>query len=202
MRDAFYEESAISAKSAVEAKKYGILHVLSVICCVLAAFHAFFSVIFVPNIINDCKTQGYGVGTTVFQIIWWFMPFIVLVALFFFFWWWKKRYNVSFDYTFVEDELRISKVFNGKRRKFIITLKADQMLKIGLCENESFERTVSGIQKKVKYMTPNREPAEEKSMVYVLYSSSIEKSVYILECRKQLLEYLILAAGRNKWEAR
>lgn len=202
MRDAFYEESAISQRGASEAKKYTVLHVISIICCVLAALHAFFSLTFVPKIINDCKTQGVGAGAMAFQLIWWFLPLIMLVGMFFFFWKWKKRYNVSYDYTFVEDELRISKVFNGKRRKFIITLKADQILKIGLCENDSFERTVSGNQKKVRYMTPNREPSEDKSMVYVLYSSFIEKSVYVIECRKQLLEYLVLAAGRNKWEAR
>lgn len=202
MKDAFYEESATSLRSKAEGKKYAVLHVTSMICCVLAAIHAFFSITYVPSIFNECQEKGLSVGATAFQLVQWFMPLVLLVGLFFLFWWWKKRYNLSYDYTFVEDELRVSKVFNGKRRKFVVTLKADQMLKIGKCENESFERTLSGNEKKIKYLTPNREPAEEKSMIYILYSSSIEKSVYVIECRKQLLENIVLAAGRNKWEAK
>ena len=42
--------------------------------------------------------------------------------------------------------------------------------------------------------------AEGKIFIYLLYSSSIEKRVYVLECRKELLEYLVFAAGRNKFE--
>ena len=114
----------------------------------------------------------------------------------------RRRYNVSFDYTFVEDELRISKVFNGKKRKYLRTLKADQMLKIGSCAKESFVRTQAGMSKKqILRMTPNEEPAEGKEFFYILYSSSIEKVLVIIEARREILEYLVRAAGRSKYEA-
>ena len=60
---------------------------------------------------------------------------------------------------------------------------------------------MAGLQgKKAVPLTPNNEPAEGKIFIYLLYSSSIEKRVYVLECRKELLEYLVFAAGRNKFE--
>ena len=195
----FYEESAGSARQKKEAKMFQVFHIAGIIFFVFAAFGVFLSFLFVPSMIDQAQKEDIN---PTLSILIWCLWIVSIGAIGVVFWILKKRFNISYDYVFVEDELRISKVFNGKRRKFIITLKADQILKIGLCENDSFERTVSGNQKKVRYMTPNREPSEDKSMVYVLYSSSIEKSVYVIECRKQLLEYLVLAAGRNKWEAR
>ena len=49
-------------------------------------------------------------------------------------------------------------------------------------------------------LTPNREPVEGKIFIYIHYSSSIEKKLYVLECRKELLEYVVFAAGRNKFD--
>ena len=198
MREAFYEESAISRKGASEAKKYMILHVISIVFLVAAAIHIFFSFSAVIGYIS--KLKGLQLA---FALVQWFGLLAVLVALFFLFWKMKKRYNLSYDYTFVEDELRISKVFNGKKRKFLITLKADQILKIGLCENDSFERTIAGLSKKaIVYCTPNEEPAEEKMFIYIIYTSTLGKTAYILECREMLLNYVVRAAGRNKFETR
>ena len=76
-------------------------------------------------------------------------------------------------------------------------------VKIGYVESASFDRTIAGMQgKKPVLLTPNREPAEGKMFIYLLYSSSVEKKVYVLECRKELLEYLVFAAGRNKFESK
>ena len=75
------------------------------------------------------------------------------------------------------------------------------MLKIGYVERDSFRRTLEGVRdKKAVYLTPNREPAEGKMFIYILYSSSIEKTLYVMECRQQMLEYIVLAAGRSKFE--
>ena len=110
---------------------------------------------------------------------------------------------MSYDYTFVEDELRVTKVFNGKSRKHIRTFKAEQILKIGYVDSASFERTIAGLQgKKAIPLTPNQEPAEGKIFIYILYSTSVEKKVYVLECRKELLEYLVFATGRSKFESK
>lgn len=198
MRDAFYEESASSQRAETETKKYMVFHVIEIICIVMAAIHAFFSISFVPAIIAESEETI----TLVFGLIQWFSPFLLLVGLALLMWYWKKRYNVSYDYIFVEDELRISKVLNGKKRKFITKITAESVLKLGLCANDSFERTISGQERSVKYMTPNREPSEGKMFIYIVTSGSVGKTIYVLECREQLLGFLVQAAGRNKLELR
>ena len=100
----------------------------------------------------------------------------------------------------MQDELRITKVFSGKKRKHIVTLAADHILQIGYCEGASFERTYAGLKgDKPQIMTPNSEPAEGKDFIHILYSSQAGKTLYIIECRKAMLEHLVLAAGRNKF---
>ncbi len=199
-RDAFYEESAISTRAEKEAKIYTVFHVVSIIFFVLAAIHLSFSF----NAIG-LWTSGdeplTGLALAVNCIIWFGLAAsLVGIGLSFFFL--KRRFNVSYDYTFVEDELRITKVFNGKRRKHLITLEADRILSIGWVENDSYDRATGGLTKKqIKILTSNREPAEGKTFLYIVYSSPVTgKSVYVLEAREMLLEYLVPAAGRTKLE--
>ena len=49
-------------------------------------------------------------------------------------------------------------------------------------------------------MTPNSEPAEGKEFFYILSSTSMEKVLIIIEARREILEYLVRAAGRSKYE--
>lgn len=197
-RSAFYEESAISTRERQERRMYQVFHIASIIVLVIAALLVLFSLTSVPAILSDEELDGTGKAIS---IIFWFLPILSLVGFFFLFRYVKRRNNVSFDYTFVEDELRVTKVFNGKSRKHIRTFKADQILKIGYVDSASFDRTIAGLQgKKAIPLTPNREPAEWKEFIYLLYSTSSEKKVYVIECRQELLEYLVFAAGRSKFE--
>ena len=197
-RSAFYEESAISTRERQERRMYQVFHIASIIVLVIAALLVLFSLTSVPAILSDEELDGTGKAIS---IIFWFLPILSLVGFFFLFRYVKRRNNVSFDYTFVEDELRVTKVFNGKSRKHIRTFKADQILKIGYVDSASFDRTISGLQgKKAIPLTPNREPAEGKEFIYLLCYTSSEKKVYVIECRQELLEYLVFAAGRSKFE--
>lgn len=195
-RNAFYEESASAVNGKKEAKYFMLFHVLGIVFFAIAALGIILSFFWVPSMVE--KTKGAQLAFTLF--LW--IGFIAVFALAgFMFWWVKRRFNVSYDYTFVEDELRITKVFNGRKRKYFTTVQADRILKIGYFENQSYQSTLAGMAgKKTKFLTPNREPAEEKHFIYILVSSSIEKSLYVIECRKDLLEYLVRAAGVNKFE--
>lgn len=196
-RSALYEESAIAADEQGERRKYKVFHIASMIFLVLAAIMIFFSVWFIPSMI----VQDASTAVKIFNVVIWCIPLLCFIGSFFLFRAIKRRFNVSFDYTFVQDELRITKVFNGKSRKYLTTLKAEQMLKIGYVESDSFTRMEQGLRgKKPVILTPNREPVEGKIFIYIHYSSSIEKKLYVLECRKELLEYVVFAAGRNKFD--
>ncbi len=196
-RSAFYEESAISTREKAERRSYLVFHIASIVMLIIAALLVLFSLTSVPSILGDEELTGVQ---KVVSIVVWCLPILSLVGFFFLFRYIKRKFNVSFDYTFVEDELRVTKVFNNKSRKHLHTFKADQILQIGYVDSASFERTIAGIQgKKAIPLTPNREPAEGKMFIYLLYTSSVGKKVYVLECRQELLEYLVFAAGRNKF---
>ena len=195
MKEAFYEESAVCIKSKREGMIYKIFHIASIVMFVLAGIWLSFSFTF---ILDNLSAGASGMALVIVLIEWFLFPLCSIaagIALLFL----KRHFNVSYDYTFVEDELRVTKVYNGKRRKYLTTLKAEQMLKIGWCDKDSFERTKQGAGKP-KLLTSNKEPMEEKEFIYILYSSSIAKTLYVLECRQLLLEYIVRAAGRNKLE--
>ncbi len=198
-RSALYEESAISTDERGERRKYQIFHIASIVFLVLGAIMAFFSLTFIPSMIG----QDASTAVKVFNVVIWCIPMVFFFLFFFIFWKFKRRFNVSYDYTFVQDELRVTRVFNGKTRKHLLTMKADQMLMIGYADTDSYERLLAGQRnKKPTYLTPNREPAEGKIFIYIHYSTSIGKTLYVLECRKEMLEYVVFAAGRNKFTSK
>ncbi len=199
-RSAFYEESAITTREKAERRSYLIFHIASIIVLVIAVLLVFFSLTYVPALLSNDEMTG---ADKAIAVVMWLLPILFLVGFFFLFRYLKRKFNVSFDYTFVEDELRVTKVFNGKSRKHLHTFKASQILQIGYVESNSFERIMAGQNgKKAIPLTPNHEPAEGKKFIYLLYSSPAGKQIYVLECRMELLEFLVLAAGRNKFESK
>ena len=194
MKEAFYEESAVCAKSKRDATIYKIFHITSIALFVIAGLWLSFSFGYISNLVQSTS----GAAVLFYSIMWFLFPalFIAVGLLMFFL---RRRFNVSYDYTFVEDELRITKVFNGRKRKFLTTLKADHILKIGWCDKDSYQRTRQGTGKP-KVLTTNKQPMDDKEFIYILYSTSLGKTLYILECRQLLLEYLVRAAGRTKLE--
>lgn len=196
-----YEESAVSVNSAHEAKVWKALHIVQWIFMVITAFAVFFTVLWaLPSMIGEFQ-KNKNVPGFVFALVTWIGGVGSLALIAVLFWRLKLRRNVSYDYMFVEDELRISKVFNGRKRKFLHKFRADHILKIGYCDRPSFEDTARGLDKKsIVYLTPNYEPAEEKFFFYILYSDAAGKGLYIIESREMMLEYLVRAAGRNKFE--
>ena len=194
-RDALYEESAQPLNADKQARWYTTFHVLFVIFAIIAGIHAFTCLLVLP-----VSSKDYSGVSLALHLMLWLGALMALAMIAFLFWWIRRRFNISYDYLFVQDELRITKVFNGKRRKPLVTLAADHVLQLGYCEGATFERTYAGLSgAKPAVMTPNREPAEGKDFIHVLYSDSMGKRMYILECRKEMLEHLVLAVGRNKF---
>ena len=197
-RGLLYEESALCLRAKREAKIYKTFFIASLIVVVITAIVFVFALNVVPGLWTD---EEIKMPARIINTVMWAGFVLSLAGMAFAFWKLKNRYNQSYDYLFVEDELRITRVFNGKKRKFIITIKAEEILKIGWCEKDSFENTLRGMQgKKPCIMTPNREPAEDKEFIYILVSIGGEKTLYVIECRQMMLEYLVAAAGRTKLE--
>lgn len=199
-RELLYEESATSQRSARDEKLYKVFQVVAVILFILAGIVFFTIFMNILPVLLSGDTSGAEIAL---GLVMWILFFLLFAGSGTVFWLIKNRFNVSYDYIFVQDELRITKVFNGKKRKYIATVRGDQILKLGWCDRDSYTDTLRGLNgKKAKIMTPNREPSEGKEMIYILVSGSIEKSLFVLECREEMMEYLVFAAGRNKLEQR
>ena len=112
----------------------------------------------------------------------------------------KRRLNVSYDYVFVSGELRISKVFNVNRRKFLYRIEGDAILKIGDIDNGNYERLRSDPMTKELVCTPNDSAAEGKFFMYIHTSESTGKKLYVLECRETLLENILKFVKRGTLE--
>ena len=201
-KDALYEETAKAQNGARGAKLYTVFHVCGWILLVLAAigFFVFFIRVLPYGLSARKSGEMTGAALAVNLLLFGGGPIMLGISSFLFFFF-RLRFNPSYDYLFVEDELRITKVFNNRKRKHLITMTADRMLQIGYCEGDTFERMLESMRgDKPKSLTPNTTPEEGKQFIYILYSSSATgKGLYILECKKELLEYIVRAAGRNKF---
>ncbi len=190
----YYEESAISQTHAKEDRNFQIFHVICLIFAAIAVILIGFSWFMVPDLIKN-----YTGGQLVWMLVQQFAPLVgalLAAALFYFL---KFKFGVSYDYLLIEDELRVSKVFNGKKRKFLYRFKSDFVLKVGFCERESYEKTLLGNGKPI-FLTPNKTPSDGKIFIYLLYSDSNGKYVYVFECRETFMERLAFMVGRNKVE--
>ncbi len=196
MQNAFYEESATAIKEKTERKYYKVFQIMSILTFILAGILAIASFYVIPSMVTDEKIKGTQLTVA---IIIWVAVILVVLLMGYLFMRLKRRFNCNYDYTFVEDEIRITRVFNGLRRKPLVVIKTENILKFGYMENPSYERTLAGNGKPV-ICTPNAEPADGKQFVYLLATTKQGKCVYILECRTMLLEYIIRAAGRSKFE--
>ena len=181
--DIFYEESSISSDITKGSKKYAILNILSIIFLSLGVF----SLILLLN--TDISLLIFG---------------LFLSAMLFSFWFllrkWKMRYNVSYDYTFVSGELRISRVFNVNKRKLVARIDCEEMIQVGDVDNPSYDRFDSDPTAKTVICTSNFEPAQGKFFMYILANHDGRK-LFVLECREELLVHILKFAKRGVLES-
>lgn len=196
-REMLYEESALSQKARSEEKLYKTFLAVAILFFVIFGITASVAIGVIPAVLSNEDASRFG---KIWMVVRWGFFLLFSLGGGFLFWHLKNRFNVSYDYSFVEDELRVTKVFNGRKRKFLFKVRADQILKIGWCEKASYENTLRGLTAKPKILSPNKIAADDKDFIYLLVAHELGKRVYVLECRKELLEYLVLAAGRNKLE--
>ena len=198
--DVFYEESSINHNANKGEKKYKILNVISWICLVFAVL-LFVSFLFNfpffslgnPNLSEDAVAIIFFYGFIGIQSV------IFLIAWFIFFKW-KANVNVSYDYAFVSGELRISKVFNVNKRKLVECIHCEDILQIGDVDNSSYKRLRADPTTKEVACTANIEPSEGKFFMYVLTNHN-GKTIYLLECRENLLMNVMKFARRTVLES-
>lgn len=142
--DVLYEESAVNANAAKGEKRYKILNLFTWFFGALALI---FAILFVIGLVSflmamsamKAEDRAAAIGSLIFYFMMitlfggpWLACFLM-----------KRKINVSFDYTFVSGELRISKVFNVNRRKFLYRIDAESIQKMGDADSPSFDRVIS-----------------------------------------------------------
>ena len=200
--DVLYEESAVNANAAKGEKRYKILNLFTWFFGVLALI---FAILFVIGLVSflmamsamKAEDRAAAIGSLIFYFMMitlfggpWLACFLM-----------KRKINVSFDYTFVSGELRISKVFNVNRRKFLYRIDAESIQKMGDADSPSFDRVISDPSVKKIVCTPNAEPSGGKFFLYIVTSESGGRRVYILECREELLINILKFVKRGILES-
>ncbi len=200
--DVLYEESAVNANAAKGEKRYKILNLFTWFFGVLALI---FAILFVIGLVSflmamsamKAEDRAAAIGSLIFYFMMitlfggpWLACFLM-----------KRKINVSFDYTFVSGELRISKVFNVNRRKFLYRIDAESIQKMGDTDSPSFDRVISDPSVKKIVCTPNAEPSGGKFFLYIVTSESGGRRVYILECREELLINILKFVKRGILES-
>lgn len=200
--DVLYEESAVNANAAKGEKRYKILNLFTWFFGVLALI---FAILFVIGLVSFLMAmsamKAEDRATAIGSLIFYFMMITLFGAPWLACFLMKRKLNVSFDYTFVSGELRISKVFNVNRRKFLYRIDAESIQKMGDADTPSFDRVISDPSVKKIVCTPNAEPSGGKFFLYIVTSESGGRRVYILECREELLINILKFVKRGILES-
>ena len=195
--DVFYEESAVNSNAEKGMKLYKVFHVISWIFFLLCFVCSVWALMSIPACNYTDKAQ-YLID--IFESL-----FVLGIAIFFLFLWFlfyqlKRRVNISYDYIFVSGELRIAKIFNINKRKFLEKIDCEDIVQIGDTENPSFERFATAPDTKVVYYTQNMEAAEGKFFMYILVNSN-GKRLLVLEARELLLMNILKFTRRGVLES-
>ena len=197
--EVLYEENARNQKEKKQSKFYAFVNVIFWILVILAIW-LMMDLIFnlLPFKGPDSTDEEYQVAWINFfgQLI--FVALVVGLALFAYFI--KRRINVSYDYTFVSGELRISRVYNVNRRKHVCTIYREEVMQVGDVEGNHFERLTSDPEIKVIIHTPNDVPAEDKFFMYILVKTGAQRQLHVLECREELLVNILKFVKRGALE--
>lgn len=202
--DVIYEESAVNAKNTRGEKIYKVLNIFSKIFGFVALVSLIFFLFMLLSILvggapgadadqnlkdsyilTQSGTYILGIFTLFFGGLWlWIRMF-------------KRRVNVSYDYTFVSGELRIAKVFNVNRRKFLYRVESEDILQLGDVECDSYDRIKADPSNKTIVCTSNSAPAEGKFFMYIHCVAASGRTLYVLECRETLLVHMLKFVKRG-----
>ncbi len=183
--DVFYEESAVTQNAASEIKRYRIFDIIAKVFLGIGIFGLILAFSIIP--------LNMMVGWLIF-CFGFFGAWFGLTRL-------RNRYNVNFDYTFVSGELRISRVINGKKRKLLVKIQAEDILQMGDVDGNNYDNLAASPDTKTVLCTSNIQSAEGKFFLYILAAISGAKKLYVLECRETLLMHMLRFTKRTVLES-
>ena len=120
---------------------------------------------------------------------WILTAFSVASAVLFFFA--QRAFYNYYDYIFIEDEVRIIKVLNNKRRKKVLAFGVKSLEKIGLVNGKTIDKYLSQKTYKKVYCTPNTLTEND---VYFIVNLD-KKYILFLEYDEMFLTNILKVGG-------
>lgn len=195
MQEIFYEES-VSMHVPKPAKIRYITFTVSGILCILFAV---FAVVYVWLIFNMPIEEDAEIDIGAFfrSLIPWAVLFVIMVVGAVFFLIKRHSFYLSYDYTFVSGELRLSKVFHERKRKLLYRLSEERIIKIGKVGSESYKKLKASPDIKEDILTPNDTAAEDREFYYIQANTNVGKRLLVVECRQQLIVTIVRYMNKN-----
>lgn len=103
-----------------------------------------------------------------------------------FFYYMSQRSRVEYDYTFTNGTLDIAKILNGKTRKKVLSLDAEEIMDMQPITSEAFQKYFDDKNIKKANMFLNK----GTHLYYMLFVKEEKKVVVIFEPDQQLIEYM------------
>lgn len=181
MQEVFYEESVDTHKQAAAKRRYMLFKIVSIIAVILGVIAVIMFFFGIP-IGEDGITPS-----VIAMLVVWGITAVIMFAFAILLGRKKHSFYLSYDYTFVSGELRISKVFNNRRRKHLYNIPTDRIIKIGRVGSDTYSKTKKTPETKEDILTPNNEAEDDKEFFYIYAQTNVGKRILVLECRQQLL---------------
>lgn len=190
MQEVFYEESVAMHDEKPAKRRYTVFTVTAVLCIVFA----FFS--FINFMFTNIEAEGY-----VINLVIWGVMFAAMVAGAIFLFIKRHSFFLSYDYTFVSGELRISKVLHNRKRKLLYRITDDKLILIGRVDSATYKKLKAAPENKEEILTPNSEAEEGKEFYYIQAATNAGKRILIFECRQQMISTILHYVRRNILES-
>lgn len=186
MREIFYEETASNTRYDAQKPAYMIFRGLAYLTITLS----------IVWIIVGFFTIDFASSSLVINLIFAIVPAIVLFGCGVLFLNLSDNYCVEYDYVLLNDKLSFSKVICNNRRVNISEIEVGKIEKIGLYENKNYERYKSTPDVKIKILTANKTPINDKKFIYIYTTVNAQKYIFILETTAKLLKNMSIYLNR------
>lgn len=201
MQEVFYEESAALRNEKSAKTRYTVFTVAAYACLASALFALLMIWVAFMTPMSKDQIENLKINEFLLSLLPMIIMFVLMLAgsIFLF----KKRHSayLSYDYTFVSGELRLSKVIHNRKRKLLYRLSDDRLILIGRVGSESYKKLKASPDCKEDILTPNDEPADDKEFFYIQASTNVGKRILVLECRQQLISNVIRYLNKNILES-
>ena len=182
MREIFLEEVASNNNYSKEKFEYNLFTILSLVSAVLLGVWVFLSIFYLLALIK---------GNAIIKAIIIVLPIILFLTFAIIFR--KIRYNfcVEYDYTLVDDSIRVDKVIKGVKRFPVVDFSSSDIEKIGKFGSDTYLQYFGRPEIVVNFLSANDNPSIDKDFYYIVVNLNAEKLIFVFECTKNFIANIL-----------